>query len=661
MRLKSHLYRDDLQHLDISIILVNVNFYELNHWGPESVITKIHARLVNAVSESVQANARVLIIETCSPQGSQAIAERLQTEFPRSLVTDCRRQLLQPFAGLSGLVEQAFQIAEEAGQGALAAPHWIELPLLAPSLQAKIEPRRPEACFEYTPGEKRRRAGPEWTRRCFHGTIDLLFALQAALGQTPLIIGLLNLDQAGPEVREFYALLLRRAKGRPVLIWATTGGSGGALAEAATALDLPFSRVTAGDGADEIANPLPGAPRSVAGQPPTASPDEPSVAELVAAADHYAYHGPWREIVELCQLALIRMTEADRPHLPTLLSVMRVALNGINQFPAAEQLLLQQLALTANREERVICLYHLTILHSLWQDNLDRAAFYQAEAFRAVETAQSPAERAELMIYAVHSALIVWGRQGQLERALAEGERAIADFLAHWAPERQRVQQAILLYGIAQAAEALGKDELAVDYFRRSLAADPHFPEYYHHYAAALNRLDRYSEALAVCQEAWERTPPYHWLAMCRGRALHGLGRLQEALADFNRAIELEPAIPEHHLSRALLLHEIGDLPEAIQGYTAYLTLRPDDPEALANRGSARHDTGDLPGGLADLDRAVELRPTLVAAWANRAALLADLGRLAEAQASLERALALDPANEMLLQNRDALAALAAG
>jgi tetratricopeptide (TPR) repeat protein len=592
---------------------------------------------LNALFSDGNHESQVLLLERCSRSTAAALAESLRDRMPTALAASCHAAPLWPFAGLTDLLTQACDLAEATGNQRLAHRHWIELSTLAPSLAKRIPALRPEACFEYRPGEKRRRAGPEWTRRCFHGAIDFLFALKDALGTQPLVLGFIGLDGAGPEVMDFFRLLRRRSAGRPVVIWATASGAFEPSLHGAARV------VTAGDSAEE------------------AGPDrtEPSVEELVQAADALAYHGPWRDIVAYCRLALVRMGAEHRALLPTLLSTMRVALNGVNEFPVAEQLLLQQLAQADSLQERVVCLYHLTILHSLWQNHLDVAAFYQDAAFREADKAATPAERADLMLFAVHSALIVYSRQGQLERSLALGEAAMAEFLKWWGPDVQRVQQAILLYGIAQTAEAMGNDLLAVEYFRRSLAADPHFPEYYHHYAAALNRLERYTEALAVCEEAWVRTPPYHWLAMCRGRALQGLGRLQEALADFDRAIELEPEIPEHHLSRALLCHEIGNLQEAVRSYSAYLALRPGDPEALANRGSALHDLGERDAALGDLDQAIALSPSLIAALANRAALLVDLGRVADARADINRALELDPGNELLLQNRNALESMA--
>lgn len=594
---------------------------------------------LNALFSDLPTTSQVLLLERCSRSTATALAASLHNKHQMALSALCHAEPLRPFVGLTDLLTQAYDLAETTGNQHLAEGHWIELPTLAPLLANRIPALRPDACFEYRPGEKRRRAGPEWTRRCFHGAIDFLFALQDALDRQPLVLGFIGLDRAGAEVMDFFRLLLRRSANRPVVIWATASGAFD------PSLRTVGRIVTVGD-APEEAEP---------------SRRDPSVEELVQTADVLAYHGPWRDIVAYCRLALVRMGEEHRHLLPTLLSTMRVALNGINEFPVAEQLLLQQLAQADSRQERVVCLYHLTILHSLWQDHLDVAEFYQDAAFREVNKAASPAERADLMLFAVHSALIVYSRRGQLERSLALGEETMAEFLKWWGPDVQRVQQAILLYGIAQTAEAMGSDRLAVEYFRRSLAADPHFPEYYHHYAAALNRMERYAEALAICEEAWVRTPPYHWLAMCRGRALQGLGRLQEALADFDRAIELEPAIPEHHLSRALLCHECGDLREAVTSYSAYLGLRPGDPEALANRGSALHDLGDREAALADLDRAIELSPTLIAALANRAALLVDLGKVAEAKADIGRALELDPGNDLLLQNRDALEAMVTG
>lgn len=592
--------------------------------------------------------APVMIVQGSSAEVDRRLAAVVRRRFGRSrtLGLPCRRQRLNPFAGVTELSRQLFRLADELGQPELAFPHWIALHLFAPDLARAIPARRPEACINYDPVHLRRRVGDFWLRRCGNSLVDLIFALQDALGSKPLAIGFTEIDQAGTAGRELFALLCRRSAGRPIFIWATTRWAAApALLESVRAAGRSPALIEAA-GAVEPAPPL------LAPDAPAIGVEEDlSVAELIEAADYYSIHGARTEAAEYARRALLRMGPEQAAQRPRLLEALRVCLNNQDEPEAAQQLLLQELPLATSRKYRVVLLNWLAVMHGQGTNQVPLATFYAERAMAEAERGATPAERAECRLIAAHGLVLAYAQGGRLREAQTIGLAVYADLLAHCSPETERVRQSMLLFLMAQNWERLGEPERAVEFYRSSIEVDRHYPEYYRFLVSALSGLGRHEEALAVCEEAMERTPPYWRLHTVRGQALLGLGRHEEALAEFARAIELEPRFADVYLYRALFLHEQGRLAEAVADYTAYLHLAPGNPEALANRGSARHDLGDLDGALQDLTTAVEVSPFLVAALANRAAVLADLGRPDEARDELRRALRLDPGNEILQEN----------
>ena len=561
-------------------------------------------------------------------------------------------KLLEPFAGLQELVEALHARAVSAGRGDLARPHWIAIRMMAPTLAGQVLARRPEACQEYLSGDTRRRAAPAWIERCLHSVADFLFAVQAAGAGGPLAVGFPQWDSANRRVREFFALLARRARGRPVLLWAAAAGR--FPDELRQQLEQQGQQVLTLNLTPEAALAPPQQPLALHRLPGA---DGHSVAALVAATDACCYSGLWDEVLEYGRLAFERLTAADRHLLPVLAEAYRVALSDPK---LTEQHIRQQLPHAATRKQRVNLLNCLALLFGQWTVDAEAGEYYARQALAVADSADSAPARAELRLIATHGLIMVWSSMGRLQAANSAGDEALRSIEALCPWEVERARRSMVLFLMAQNCERLGQLAAAIDLYRASLRYDEDYPEYYHYLCGALVRAGRCDEALTVAAEALERNPPYWRIHMWRGQALVALGQSGAAEAEFARALDLQPGAAQVYLRRALHYHEQAQLPRAIADYSSYLLLIPDDPEALANRGSARHDAGDPAGALADLDAALRHDPNLVGALANRAAVLADLGRAPAALADLERALTIDPENPILQENRAAVQALIA-
>jgi predicted CXXCH cytochrome family protein len=117
----------------------------------------------------------------------------------------------------------------------------------------------------------------------------------------------------------------------------------------------------------------------------------------------------------------------------------------------------------------------------------------------------------------------------------AEGMAAFQNVLAK-APDQE-----LTLVGAALMAEELSQPAAAVDYWRRSVAANPRAPGYRHSLARLLLKQEAWQEALPHCQ-AWVRLDPFSveartGLVQC----LLGVGDKATARAEFARLEALAP------------------------------------------------------------------------------------------------------------------------
>jgi tetratricopeptide (TPR) repeat protein len=160
---------------------------------------------------------------------------------------------------------------------------------------------------------------------------------------------------------------------------------------------------------------------------------------------------------------------------------------------------------------------------------------------------------------------------------------------------------------------------------------------------AALNQLNRHSEALAACDESLRLKPDFPEAHYNRGNALHGLGRLAEALGSYDRAIALRNNFAEAWSNRANALQGLKRFDQALASADRAIALKPEYAPAWYNRGNALYDLGRLDEALGSYNRAVECKPNYAQAWYNRGKTLHDLKRLDQALASYDKAVVLKP------------------
>ena len=178
---------------------------------------------------------------------------------------------------------------------------------------------------------------------------------------------------------------------------------------------------------------------------------------------------------------------------------------------------------------------------------------------------------------------------------------------------------------------------------------DPGAPTAYSIRGLALERLERYQEALDAFDFALVLEPGSGEHLWQRGRMLVELGRHDQALASCDHAIaESDPdSASKMHLERGKVLHLLDRDAESLAACSQALAGAGSEPDQLAEvllyRTDAQEGCRDIDAAMADFARILELKPGWGTGLYNRGVMLARLGRFPEALADLTAALDAEP------------------
>ncbi len=140
-----------------------------------------------------------------------------------------------------------------------------------------------------------------------------------------------------------------------------------------------------------------------------------------------------------------------------------------------------------------------------------------------------------------------------------------------------------------------------------------------------------------------ERQPDFAEGHYKRGNALNRLGRWSAALADYDRAVTLDPGYANAFCNRGTVFERLERWEEALVSYDRAIALDSKDAFAYYNRASVLRELKRLDEAVSSYDHAIALDEGYVEAYVNRGHLLQKLGRIEEAAESYGKAIALRP------------------
>jgi protein O-GlcNAc transferase len=189
----------------------------------------------------------------------------------------------------------------------------------------------------------------------------------------------------------------------------------------------------------------------------------------------------------------------------------------------------------------------------------------------------------------------------------------------------------------------IGRNDLAVDLFRRAIAQNGGVPAFHNNLGNALKAQGKLQEAAASYERALLNKPNHVGALFNLGLVLQMQGKLAEAVACYRRALNHKPDYAEAHGNLGNTLQAQGKLEEAVASYRRALHYRPDYAEMHSNLGNVLMAEGKYEEAAASHRSAIAYKPDYAEAHNNLGLLLLEQGNVDAAVASYRCALSHKP------------------
>lgn len=146
-----------------------------------------------------------------------------------------------------------------------------------------------------------------------------------------------------------------------------------------------------------------------------------------------------------------------------------------------------------------------------------------------------------------------------------------------------------------------------------------------------------------------------YWVWFQKGRALEKLQRYAEALAAYDRASQIRTNDPDLWRWRGNVLYTLGHYEAAVESYNQAIQLKPDSADFWCCLGGSLARLKRYQDALIAFDRAIQLRPNRHNLWHWRGRVLRELQRYPEALQSFEQAIIIKPDFQPAASDRDRL------
>lgn len=203
---------------------------------------------------------------------------------------------------------------------------------------------------------------------------------------------------------------------------------------------------------------------------------------------------------------------------------------------------------------------------------------------------------------------VAWKAQGNLDRALADFDRAI----------QLSPNYATAYFNRGVAWDAKGDLDHALTDYDRAIQINPNHAAAYNNRGNAWDAKGNPVKALTDYDKAIQIDSNYAtaYNNRCWVRAIAGQ-ELPQALADCNAALQINPRDAASLDSRGLVHLKLAAYDKAVADYTAILTIQPNSASAFYGRGIARQRKGDKVGGEADMTRAKTIQADIAHIFAS--------------------------------------------
>jgi len=202
--------------------------------------------------------------------------------------------------------------------------------------------------------------------------------------------------------------------------------------------------------------------------------------------------------------------------------------------------------------------------------------------------------------------------------SLSPEERREACTRALQSDQLSTVDRAVTYNNIGVAWKAQGDLDRAIAAYDRAIATDPRLGNAYNNRGAAFGAKGDLGSALRDFDQAIALDPQLAQAHRNRALLLQSRGDLEGAIKDLDEAIRLEPRTAQIYVERAGAWEAKGDLGKATADLNESIRLEPERAELFVARGVLWDRQHDTTHSIADYDEAIRLNPLLAAAYNDR-------------------------------------------
>ena len=197
----------------------------------------------------------------------------------------------------------------------------------------------------------------------------------------------------------------------------------------------------------------------------------------------------------------------------------------------------------------------------------------------------------------------------------------------------------------------LGKNELAIQDFNKSIQLNPNYDKAYNNRGNIYDDLGQYELAIKDFDKSIQLNPNYDLAYNNRGVVYNNLKQYERAIQDFDKSIKINPNYDKSYNNRGNSYNYLGKYERAIQDFDKAIKLNPNYDKAYNNRGVAYINLEKYERAIQDFDKAIKLNPNYATAYNNRGAAYGGLGQHEKALKNFEKALEINPNDEQAKNN----------
>lgn len=231
---------------------------------------------------------------------------------------------------------------------------------------------------------------------------------------------------------------------------------------------------------------------------------------------------------------------------------------------------------------------------------------------------------------------------GQAIQCQQQGDYPRAERLFRAILERD-ARQPVALHYLGLLAHQTGRDSLAEELLRKSLALAPANSGFYYNFAGVLAAKGRGNEAVPQYQRALELNPgdarAWHGLAL----TLRSLEHPEDAVECWLRCLKVKPDFVEAWLTLAETYQSLGLLPEELDAVQKAYALDSRSHVTALPLARALSDQGRYSEASELVDSVISKEPDMAFAYYDKGVVLTALGQFFEAEKQYAKALSLAP------------------